>query len=222
MSISPNLKIPLEDNLFIAGRTGSGKSYFFKNTILPKLMTEKRQIIIIDMKKEYDIGIKVNINSLDCIERIAEIEIGKYTLDKNKNPIPPKILVIDAHRYQIDQIDMIFQYLNYSKNKILIFEESAFFFGTPKIKTGYLPEETEVFLRCGTNQHNHGHNIIFITQYPNDIPKKVLSVCSRGYLFYLSMAALQYLYDKQFIEDRPEEVKAQISPFRSYKYYIID
>lgn len=203
----------LNDNLFIAGRTGAGKSYYFEHEILPKLIHEDhRQIILLDFKDQYKVGHYIDINDIEGPFHLAKIMTGEYNKGKK-----PKLVNIKTGRFTVDRIEMIFSYLNQTQNKILIMEEGAFFFR--KLNSRNLPEECEVYIRTQTGGHNANHNFILITQYPNDIPGSVIDAFSNGFLFFLPPRALTYLHHTNFLMAKPMDVFRKIAPFKSYKFF---
>ena len=211
----------LTDNLMIAGRSGSGKSYHFEHTILPKLVkNDWRQIIILDMKGQYKFGAIVDINDIENPMHLAEIAIGKHTKRKNGKLRPPRIITIVSRDYHVEQIENIFAYLNRTKNKIFVMEEAAFYFEDLKGRT--IPPETKFYIRCSTGPHNKNNNMILITQYPNDVPSTFINMFGKGRIFYLPPKAIDYLCSKYFIADKRDEVLKEISPLGSWKWYDIE
>lgn len=210
----------LEDNMLIAGRSKSGKSYHFEHTILPELIkNDWRQIFILDMKGQYKFGAVVPLAKIKDPMVLAKIATGQYTKDKNGKPKPPRIITIHAGMYDPDQVEMIFYYMNRNVNKIFVMEESAFYF--EDLKSRILPPETKYYIRCSTGSHNLNNNMIMITQYPNDIPTVFLNMFDMGRIFYLPPKAVDYLCSKYFIADDREVVMKTISPLGCYRYYDI-
>lgn len=211
----------LDDNLLIAGRSRSGKSYHFSHTILPELLAnDKRQIIILDMKGQYKFGACVNISNIKNPRILADIAVGVYTKNKQGKPVKPKIITIRSQEYDVDQVEIIFSYLNMNMNKVFVMEEAAFYF--EDLKGRVLPAETKYFIRCSTGAHNQNNNMILITQYPNDIPTPFLNMFGKGRIFYLPPKAVDYLCSKHFIVDDRDTVLKAISPLGSWRWYDVE
>ena len=192
-------KVVTENTLF-AGNTGTGKSYKFKHDLLPLIADkskEYRQVIILDMKSEYKkhpVDFVVNINDIADYTILHKIMNGYYTEKA------PKILSINSEDYQVHQIDeIIFQYLNIYRNKIIVFEEAGFFFEDTKKQW---PKEMKKFIRTKTLAHNFDSNIVCITQFPNDFSKNFLGAFDRGFIFSLKRAQVKYLYDAGYLDDK--------------------
>ena len=210
----------LEDNMLIAGRSKSGKSYHFEHTVLPELIkNDWRQIIILDMKGQYNYGAVVDLEKIKTPMTLAKIAVGQYTKNKEGKPKPPRIITIHAGMYDPERVDMLFFYMNRNKNKLFVMEESAFYF--EDLKGRVLPPETKYYIRCSTGSHNLNNNMICITQYPNDIPTPFLNMFDLGRIFYLPPKAVDYLCSKYFIADDRQVVMDAISPLGSWKYYDI-
>jgi hypothetical protein len=205
------MKQVLKKNIFIAGQTGSGKSFFVKHKLIPLFLKDDfRPLIILDMKNEYDNGLKVDINQVKNPFDYAKIFAGEYTKKA------PKVLILKCMDYTTDDIERLLIYMNDSMNKILIWDESSFYFEDLKHKE--LPYEIKKFIRTKTLPHNANHNVIFITQSPQDIPKIVIGQCSKGYIFELMPFQLRYLYMNDFVPEKPENYTF---PVGKHKYYEI-
>ena len=197
-------KIPFdrcnEQNLFIAGQTGIGKTYFAKNILLPYILEhDKRQIIILDVKEtEFDLGFIVSINAFQKIEDYAECSLGFWCKNKKR----PRIITIKCKRFRMEQIELLFHYLCESYDKILIFDEASFYL--KEYKHGRIPLYTNEFYRITTLSHNRRNNSILITQYPNDIPTEIIGSHQRGFLFYLYPKQIKYLSDANWIPNDKE------------------
>jgi hypothetical protein len=203
----------LPDNLLIAGRSGSGKSYYFEHTILPELLKDSRPMIILDYKDQYQIGSKVHLSQLDGPQMLGDIMQGLYS-----NGRKPRVLRIISRNYDPVKIDnIIFQYLNNSKPKIFVMEEGAFFF--EDLVRREVPEHTKSYFRTSIGAHNLGQNCVIISQFTRDVPSKVLNCFADGRLFYLPMRELQYLHDIRYLEEDPEYIHSIVAPFKSYKWY---
>lgn len=212
----------LDDNSLIAGRTKSGKSYYFEHEILPHINEEDfRPIIILDYKDQYFIGDRIHICHLETAEKLSQVMRGEFT--KGRKPKVLRIIDQDYNPWRIDRV--IFKYLCHASPKIFVMEEGHFYF--EKYKHKPLPYYTRRFFRTMTGEHNMypdgtgGHNCIIITQYPNDIPSTVLNAFGDGAIFYLPPKSLKYLYDQKFLEDDWREVRKMVAPFKSYRHYDI-
>ena len=189
-------------NIFIAGQTGSGKSYHVKNQIIPNL--DERFKIIVDYKNEYT-GNYACISNMTSPDKYGEI----YHYCKEHRI---KTMVIKINNYDPDLLVILFQYLNDVSDKILIFDEASFFF--EDLKRGDIPFEVKRFFRSSTLPHNKNHNVILITQSPQDIPKIILGQFQEGLIFNLKPFQLEYLYHNAFI---PEKEYDFSKPYTFYK-----
>lgn len=208
--------------MMIAGRSRSGKSYHFEHAVLPELIkNDWRQIWILDMKGQYMFGTCVNLKSIKGMKHMAEIAIGKHSpRGKDGKLRAPRIITIRTPYYSVDEIEMVFAYMNRSANKILVMEEAAFYFEDLKKKT--LPDETKYYIRCSTGDHNLNNNMVLITQYPNDVPTPFLNMFNKGRIFYLPPKAIDYLCSKNFIADDRETVLRAVSPLGSWRWYDVE
>jgi len=205
----------LETNMLIAGIPGSGKSYYFEHEILPEILKDGRQIIILDYKNQYKTPAHVSLSSLAGPMTIGEIMNGVYSKGRK-----PHVLRIISQDYNVDRIDkVVFNYLCNCKPKIFIMEEAHFFFEDLVKKT--VPEYTKQYFRTKIGSHNMDQGCVLITQFTRDIPSKILNTFQDGRLFYLPMKELQYLHEIRYLEEDPEYVHSIIAPYKSYKYYDI-
>lgn len=203
----------IDTNTAVCGKTGSGKTFFVKNSILPDLYNSKkeyRQVIILDMKNEYDkyFDAEVDIKNLKSVNFLRDIMIGKNKATKGKKP---KILKIKADVYTIPQVEIVFEYLCKTKHKILLFEEGAFFFEDLK-KMGW-PKWTKLFIRARTMKHNGNNNIILVTQAPNDMPKVYFGQFDKLYLFKLKPFQIKYLFQIGMVDQKEYDFSVD------YSYY---
>ncbi len=200
------------DNAAIFGASGSGKTHLFKTKILPKLLKEdKRQMIILDLKNEYD-GVIINSKQIKSPMQIAEIEVGKFTKDKK-----PKILVIKFPEFfQRATVEIVWEYLCRADNKLLIFEECYFYFKYYKHRE--LSPWCSRFIRTATLKHNNNNNVICISQYVLDIPSIFLAQLREKYVFYLEDFQLNYLHRAGFLPKKPDEFEFDWKNDK-HKYY---
>ena len=194
----------MNKNLFIAGQTGSGKSYHVKTVILPDIIAnDPRFRLIVDYKNEYD-------GDFVCVSKMTSPakydQVYRYAVRHKKNQA-----VIKMDRYDPEYFDVLFSYLNQCRDKILIFDEASFYF--EDLKRGKIPFDTKRFFRSATLQHNQSHNVILITQSPQDIPKMILGQFQDGLIFYLKPFQLEYLYKAAFIP------RADYDFSEKYKFY---
>ena len=195
----------MKQNLFIAGQTGSGKSYHVKNEILPDVIAnDPRFRIIIDYKNEYD-GDFVLVSKMTQPEKYGQVY--HYAKKHKKNQV-----VVKMDRYDPVYLDVFFTYLNDVQDKILIWDEASFYY--EDLKRGKIPFETKKFFRSSTLAHNRNHNCILITQSPQDIPKMILGQFQSGLIFNLKPFQLEYLYHAAFI---PEKSYDFSEPYKFYK-----
>ena len=201
----------MKDNMFIAGRTHSGKTYDIQNVIIPGLLSDdKRQIVIIDHKNEYNKGVSIDINLIPNLKTFHAINSGKYTKKKI-----PEIIIVKALDFDPDDITMIYKYLCLTRNKILIHDEVSFYY--EDLKTGKIPIWTKKFIRAATMEHNNNHNAIFCSQSPQDVPKTVYGQFQTGKIFKLNNTQLDYLHKSKFLANKPEYYKFN----KPYQYYSI-
>ena len=189
-------------NTFIAGQTGSGKSYHVKNVIIPAL--DDRFKIIVDYKNEYA-GNHVLISKMTTPQKYGDV----YHFCKEHKI---KTLVLKIDNYEPEYFDVLFTYLNDVSDKILIFDEASFYF--EDLKKSHMPFETKRFFRSSTLPHNKNHNCILITQSPQDIPKIILGQFQEGFIFDLKPFQLEYLYSNAFI---PQKTYDFSKPYTFYK-----
>lgn len=186
------------DSLFIAGQTGSGKSYYFEHRILPELLKDKEfQTILLDMKNQYHMGLSAPLGQIKTPMDLANIEVGNYTKGRK-----PPLVVLKADMFTPSQIETVFEYLCKAGKKVLVFEEAAFYFEDLKGKP--VPFWTKRFFRQSLLPHNNDNRVILITQYPTDIPKLILGQLDKGIIFKLKDFQLKYLHEKDFLPSGPE------------------
>jgi hypothetical protein len=203
----------IESNMLIAGIPGSGKSYYFETEILPEILNDGRQIIILDYKNQYKTPAHVSLSSLKGPATLGEIMQGVYSKGRK-----PHVLRIISQNYDVDRIDsIIFNYLCNSTPKIFIMEEAHFYF--EDLVKKQIPEYTKKYFRTCIGRHNKDQGCVMITQFTRDIPGKILNTFQDGRLFYLPLKELYYLHEIRYLEEDPDTVHSIISPFKSYKYY---
>jgi hypothetical protein len=203
----------LQANMLIVGIPGSGKSYYFKNEVMPELLKDGRRIIILDWKNEYNYPARVSLNTLTGPVMLGEIMNGVYSKGRK-----PHVLRITSHDYNIEKIDhVIFQYLCNCRPTIFVCDEGHFLM--EELIHKQLPYWMKRYFRTAIGTHNRDQNIVLLTQFTRDCPSKVLNIFQDGRIFYTPKKELYYLYENRVLEEDPEEVYTIIHPYKSFKYY---
>lgn len=158
-----------EFNVGITGGSGEGKSYFFEHEIFPKL---NKCILIIDVKNQYT-NIKKEdyriyfIRSSNPVKEYYSI-IDKVKLSYMKGKFKFIIIWQPENIYQ-GEFDRIVKHWAELGNNTLILEE-CHEFRYSKLKSF---DELEKTLRKRTGKHNKNINVIWLTQFPQDLPRDI-------------------------------------------------
>jgi DNA helicase HerA-like ATPase len=179
-------------NIVITGSTGSGKSYFLENSILKPLVKTANNIVIIDLKNQYEKVMGKKHDTFDTTNLRKDLE--KYKREKRFRIriIPQRGLPKRERDFIPNEVALFAS----KKGKMYVIVEEFNYYIRDKIT---IPVHFEDMLRLDTGAHNKDIYVIMVTQFPTDIPKDIWGNVQLKVFFHQNPKILQNLRNSSHI-----------------------
>lgn len=146
----------------VIGMTGSGKSYFVKKNLMPKLLASGKKILIVD-----NLTLEWGFLGLKTFKSINELKANVEYIRNNHSRISLK-------NYDVKDLSFIIEFARLIGNIYLLWEEAGADFGK------FQDENILRFSMSGRHKNVAG---LFITQKPRLLPTPIISQAYDFFIF---------------------------------------